>query len=121
MSKSNRTTRKREKCCRKCFAYVSHTARKCEFCGYVFKSPGKYLFDKIARIFKTNIVHSVKKSKGYSPKDNFFSRQEIEFLLEMDNCKILMYLILSDMNFLDETSLVELGETFMAVGKIDLI
>ncbi len=100
---------KRERSCRQCFAYISYDARKCQFCGYKYKSPGKYLFDKIKQVLRIERVYSLNKAEKHGGR-RIFTPQEIENMLKPDNFRILMFLVLDDISFLDETALIELGE-----------
>lgn len=99
------------KSCRRCFAYIAADARKCKFCGYKYKSSGRYLLDRIRKALHIDRVFSVAKVKTRDERQNFFTAQEIENLLKLEDLKIQMYLILDDLALLDETSLIELGET----------
>lgn len=108
---------KRERCCRKCFAYIPFDSRKCEFCGYKYKSPGKYLLDKIAHALKIDRAYSMEKVKKHGRKTGFFTAQEIDAMLNAKKFQILMYLVLDDIAFLDETSLIELGEMLTVMYK----
>ena len=107
MKKNNR----RERCCRGCFAYIPYDSRKCKFCGYKYKSSGKYLFDKIKQALKIDRAYTVNKVKTRDVQDSLFTLQEIEYLLKMENLKIQMFLVLDDLAFLDEMALIELGDT----------
>ncbi len=109
--------RSKSKCCQQCFAYVQSGSRKCRYCGYIFKSPGKYLLDKIKQAFNINRVYYVDKSEKYGAETALFTTQEVDSLLEMKSLKILMYMVMSDINFLDETSLIELGKTMGVVRE----
>ena len=109
--------RRREKCCRACFAYVPAGARKCKFCGYKFKSPGRYLFDKIFRALKIDRAYAVRRAPARDESLSLFTLQEIENLLAPSNFRILMYLVLDDIILLDETSLIELGEMLSLMSE----
>ena len=102
---------KRERSCRQCFAYITYDARKCRYCGYKYKSSGKYLFDKIKQALRIDRVYSVNKTEKHGRQKRIFTPQEIENMLKPDNFRILMFLVLDDISFLDETALIELGET----------
>ena len=109
----------RERCCQSCFAYVNANSRKCKYCGFKLKSTTDFLFDKIKQVLRIDRGYSVIKSKKQNVRKQLFTHQEIDNLLEMDRLSILMYLILSDLNFLDETSLIELGNTLMSFNDND--
>lgn len=112
--------RKRKICCRQCFAFIPFDSRKCEFCGCKYKSPGKYLFDKIKHALKIHKVYSLDKSKTADKderRENFFTAGEIEVLLDPGKFRILMYLILDEIAFVDETSLIQLGETLSLISE----
>lgn len=114
-----RKNKRREKCCRGCFAYVPEGSRKCHYCGYKFKSPSKYLFDKIRRVLHIESVYVVAKTKPHAENRNqFFTDQEIESLLKLEDFRIQMLLILDDLVFLDERALIELGETLSLMNEI---
>ncbi|MCY7348657.1 MAG: hypothetical protein LH614_20900 [Pyrinomonadaceae bacterium] len=111
---------KRERSCRQCFAYISYDARKCRYCGFKYKSSGKYLFDKIKQVLNIDRVYSLNKVEKHSRRPNLFAPQEIENMLKPDNFRILMFLVLDDIAFLDETALIELGETLMKINVNEL-
>ncbi|MCY7375495.1 MAG: hypothetical protein LH472_05935 [Pyrinomonadaceae bacterium] len=110
-------TRRRERCCRGCFAFIPFDSRKCQFCGYKYKSSGKYLFDKIKQALKTDRAYTVNKVKTRDAQHSLFTLQEIEYLLKMENRKIQMFLVLDDLAFLDEMALIELGETLSMMSE----
>jgi hypothetical protein len=103
--------------CPRCFAYVSPDSRKCKFCSYTFKSPGKYLVDKIKHALKIDRVFSVRREKPSCDAHNFFTFREIEKLTRFDNVHILMFMRLDDISLLDEMILIELGETIMSMNN----
>jgi hypothetical protein len=103
--------------CPQCFAYISPDSRKCKFCGYTFKSPGKYWVDKIKHVLKIDRAFSVSREKAHKETQNFFSRREIEALTRFENFHILMLVRLDDISLLDEMALIELGETLMQLNK----
>jgi hypothetical protein len=110
-------TRIRERCCRRCYAYFPSDARKCPFCGYKYKSGGRYLLDKIKHALKIDHAFAVQKTKtrGNRQQQTLFTNQDVENLFNGKKFKILMYLVLDDVAFLDETSLIELGETLSSM------
>ena len=112
-----KSSKKRERRCDQCFAYTRADSRKCKFCGFKFKSSGEYLFDKIKQILNIDKVYSVDKVETQSVHRNFFTTEEIENLLEMKNLKIEMFLVLDDLAFLDETSLIQLGKTLSMMSE----
>jgi hypothetical protein len=103
--------------CPQCFAYIRADSRKCEFCGYTFKSPGKYWVDKIKHALKIDRAFSVSTDKARQETKNFFTRREIEALTRFENFHILMLVRLDDISLLDEMALIELGETLMQMNK----
>ena len=112
----------REKSCLRCFAYIHTDSRKCKFCGYVFKSSGRYLVDKFMRAFGINAVNSSPaiSTNKISPIDNnheFFTSTEIEQLTSFKDSQILMFMNLDDNTLLDETALIQLGETIISLNK----
>jgi hypothetical protein len=109
--------RKHQKECPQCFAYISADSRKCKFCSYTFKSPGKYWVDKIRHVLRIDRAFSVSREKTRRETKNFFTRREIESLTRFDNLHILMFMRLDDISLLDEMSLIELGETLMQMNK----
>lgn len=113
MSKS----KKRVRSCRQCYAYIAFDSRKCEFCGYKYKSSGRYIFDKIKKAFNIEKVYSVQKAATSSSGITFFSPREIDTMLDQKNYQILMYLVLDDVAYLDETSLIELGRTLLSIDE----
>lgn len=113
----NKKHRKFEKCCDNCFTYIPHNARKCRFCGYRYKSVGKFIFDKLKKAFRVEEVYAVKKSTKNSRRQTLFTSREIDNLLAAKNFRILMYLVLDDIAFLDETALIELGQTLSMIDE----
>jgi len=109
---------RREKCCQQCFAYVRLNSRKCRHCGFVFKSAGKYLFDTIKNVLRIEHAHSIDKTQKHHREQIFFTAREVEYMFDTHHYQILMYLVLSDVNFLDEAALIELGETIVAMHDI---
>ncbi len=110
-------TKRRERRCFKCFAYIRADSRKCKFCGYKYKSSGKYLLDKIKQVFGVDKVYSVDKIKTRDARASLFTPQEIEYLLKMKHLKVEMFLVLDDLAFLDETSLIQLGRTLSGLSE----
>ena len=113
MKKSKKLVRS----CRQCFAYVPADSRKCKFCGFKFKSPGKYLIDKIKQVLNIEKAYSVGKAKNADARNGLFTTEEIENLLKLKNLKIQMFLVLDDLAFLDEMSLIELGKTLSLMSE----
>src|SRR5215213_3029096 len=101
--------------CPRCFAYIRPDSRKCQFCGYTFKSAGKYLVDKIKHVLRIDRAFSVSREKPLRETPNFFTPREIEKLTRFDNVNILMFMRLDDISLLDEMTLIELGETIMSL------
>ncbi len=99
----------REKKCQQCFAYVSSASKKCKFCGYRFESSGSYLVGKIKQALQIDRAFKIVTAKNQKEPERFFTLQEIEYLVQPDNIKILMFLTLDNINLLDETALLELG------------
>jgi hypothetical protein len=117
MALGRRKHRFREKSCCRCFAYIRADSRKCEFCGYIYKSPGKYIVDKLKQALQINRVFAVSKEKTNGKAQKFFSHEEIEKITKFDDFHILMFLSLDDINLLDEMALIELGETLIRLNK----
>lgn len=109
--------RRHKKECPQCFAYISADSRKCKFCGYTFKSSGKYWVDKIKHALRIDRAFSVSREKSQKVTQNFFTRGEIEKLTRFENIHILMMVKLDDISLLDEMALIELGETLMSMNK----
>lgn len=107
--------RSREKRCHQCFAYVRSNSRKCRYCGFVFKSTGKFIFDTIKQVLKIEKAYSPNNAQKARREQIFFTAREVEYLFDSRHYQILMYLVLNDINFLDESSLIELGETLSAM------
>lgn len=103
--------------CPACFAYIRADSRKCKFCGYIFKTPGKYWVDKIKHVLKIERAFSVSREKSHRRSQIFFTSGEIEKLTKFDSLHILMFMQLDDISLLDETALIELGETLMMMNR----
>jgi tRNA G26 N,N-dimethylase Trm1 len=103
--------------CPQCFAYIRADSRKCQFCGYTFKSAGKYWVDKIKHVLKIDRAFSVSREKSHRETQNFFTPREIEKLTRLENLHILMFMRLDDISLLDEMALIELGETLIMMNK----
>ena len=103
--------------CPQCFAYVRADSRKCKFCGYTFKSTGKYLVDKIKHALRIDRAFSISREKSHRENQIFFTPKDIEKLTRFDNFHILMFMRLDDISLLDEMALIELGETIMSMNK----
>lgn len=115
----------REKSCLRCFAYIHTDSRKCKFCGYVFKSSGRYLVDKFLHAFRLKRVYSSPSiSDNETPSiDNnheFFTPTEIEQLSSFEDSQILMFMNLDDITLLDETALIQLGETIIDLNELSI-
>ncbi|HEX8370279.1 MAG TPA: zinc ribbon domain-containing protein [Pyrinomonadaceae bacterium] len=117
MAYGKKKHRRHQKECPQCFAYISADSRKCKFCGYTFKSPGKYWVDKIKQVLKIDRAFSVSREKAHQETQNFFTPREIEKLTRLSDFQILMFLRLDDISLLDEMALIELGETLMMLNK----
>jgi len=99
-----------KKSCPECSASAAGKAKVCKSCGYEFKTVGRYLFDKITHILQIDRVFEIGKQKTLNPKECFFTTPEIDKLLKMKQIKILMFMNLDNMDLVNETSLIELGE-----------
>ena len=117
MSNNRKREKSKEKRCQQCFAYVPFQLRKCKFCGYKFKSTGKFLLDKIKSVLRINSVYSLQKTSAHGTYKTFFTLAEVDQLSEMSNIKVILYFILSDLSYMDEISLIELGKTLSAVNE----
>ena len=117
MAIRKRKHRVRERCCHRCFAYIRADSRKCEFCGYTYKSPTQYWADKLRRALHIDRAFAVGKEKTDGDASKFFTRAEIEELTRLNNFQILMFMSLDDITMLDEMALIELGETLMSMNK----
>lgn len=99
-----------KKSCPECFASAAGKAKVCKSCGYEFKTVSRHLFDKIKNILRIDRVFEIGKQKSLNSKECFFTTPEIEKLLKMKQIKILMFMNLDNMDLINETSLIELGE-----------
>ncbi|MDQ3797947.1 MAG: hypothetical protein M3384_00715 [Acidobacteriota bacterium] len=115
--------RKHQIGCPRCFAYIRADSRKCKYCAYIFKTPGKYWVDKIKHVLKIDRAFSIggnsngNREKSHRQAQIFFTSGEIETLTRFDSLHILMFMQLDDISLLDETALIELGETLMMMNK----
>lgn len=110
---------RKKKVCYKCLKPVTANTRKCLYCGNVFKSTRRFLFDKIKGIFDIQRVYSPNQISAYQNEKPFFTPDDVDRLFIDRNFKILIYMVLSDLNYLDESSLIDLGETLVAIEKIN--
>lgn len=119
MSFGRKKSRVREKSCLRCFAFIRADSRKCKFCGYIYKSSGKYLAEKFLHALRIDRVFSVSNGNGKTSAHDqkFFTPGEIEKLTSFKNARILMFMNLDDVNLLDETALILLGETLISLNK----
>ena len=105
-----------KKSCPECSASAAGKAKVCKSCGYEFKTAGRYLIDRITQILRIDRVFEISKQKTLNPKECFFTASEIEKILKMKQIKILMFMNLDNMEFINETSLIELGEMLTKMG-----
>lgn len=105
-----------KKSCPECFASVAGKAKVCKSCGYAFKTIGQNFIDKIKHILRIDRAFEVNKQKTFNPKECFFTPSEIEKLLKMKQLRILMFMNLDNMDFINETSLIELGEMLIQMN-----
>ena len=109
----------RLKKCLRCFNYNSPKSGKCKFCGNKFKSSKKWsLVEKVKQALRIDRGFAMPQTK--TPKDNgeFFTKSEIEALLTFNHMTIPMFLTLDDINILNESALLELGEMLTEINKV---
>lgn len=115
-----------EKSCLRCYAYIKVSSRKCKFCGYVYKSSGRYIVDKLLNALRINrdlsaavppFAENIKTDTIIEDNHKFFTPAEIENLAAFEDTRILMFMNLDDLALLDETALIQLGETIIGLNN----
>jgi len=108
----------RLKKCLRCFNYNSPKSGKCKFCGNKLTSKKWSLVDKVKQALRIDRGFAMPEAKILKGNGEFFTKSEIETLLTFNNMTIPMFLTLDDINILNESALLELGQMLTEMNRV---